>query len=371
MKKRIKVLQIVKTLDVLGGAERMAYCIAKGLDKKRFNITVCSLKRFSSPILKEMEENDVKVYFIKNKKKLSMSFYNDLLSVIRTVKPDIIHTHNFYPNMYGRLLGKMMPRAKIAIHEHGTAYLKTRKERFIDKCLIGFTDMVLAVSMSVVNSLVDIEGIPPSKITLLPNGVDLNEFNPANIHTNDIKKSLGIPSSSKIVGMVARLHKHKDHETLLYAMSDIIKNEPETTLVLVGDGPEKKKLQKLSEKLTISKNVIFTGYRKDVPELTSLFDIAVLSSKTEGFGISLLEAMAMEKPVVATSTGGTVDIVADGVNGFLVPPCDTASLKETIIKILKDESLARRFGLMGRRIVEEKFSMDKTIQNLEYIYETL
>jgi len=371
MKRKINVLQIVQTLDVLGGAERMVYCIVKGLNKEQFNVAVCSLRRFSSPILEEMKANNVKVYFVKDKKKIDMKFYYELLSIIRTVKPDIIHTHNLYPNMYGRLLGKVTPGAKIVIHEHGTAYLKTKKGRFIDKCLIGFTDVILAVSMSVANSLVDVEGIPPSKITLLPNGVDLNEFNPADIHTKDIKKSLGISSSSKVVGMVARLHKHKDHETLLYAMSDIIKNGIEATLVLVGDGPEKENLQKLSKKLAISNNVVFTGHRRDIPELTASFDVAVLSSKTEGSPVSLFEAMAMGKPVVATSTGGTVDIVSDGVNGFLVPPCDTISLKKAIVKILKDENLAYRFGTMGKRIVEEKFSVDKTVQKLENIYKAL
>jgi glycosyltransferase involved in cell wall biosynthesis len=178
----------------------------------------------------------------------------------------------------------------------------------------------------------------------------------------------GITEANLVCGMIAILGTEKDHSTLIKAMPKIIPQYPNTSLLLIGDGPKRAELQDLVHKLGIADKVIFTGNRRDIPQLLATLDVVVLSSFYEGTSITLLEAMAAAKPVVASRVGGNPEVVEDGVTGFLVPPADPDALAFRLSQLLGDEDLRQKMGQAGRQRVEEQFSLSQMVANYERLY---
>jgi glycosyltransferase involved in cell wall biosynthesis len=368
---RIKVLKIIKTLDILGGAERMMYLFIKLLDKRRFDLSICSLCKFALEKQQYLRNCNIDVYFLKNKKKIDFAFYHQLYSIMNRVQPHIVHSHNFYPNKYSRIVGCVFPHVRKVIHEHGTVLTKSKKQRYYDKYLKKCTDRVVVVSKSVAESLINNIGFSRSMIEILPNGIDLKEYDKSKIDRNNIRKFFGLDTDTIVIGMVARLHKHKDHDTLLCAISQLVKTRRNIKLLLVGDGPCRKTIEKQVHTLGIEKHVTFLGHRTDIPKITAAFDIAVLSSKTEGFGISILEAMALEIPVIASSIEGIKEIVNHGHNGLLFPCGDARTLHELFNVLINNKELYKSIAINGKTTVEKRFNIETTVRRLETLYESL
>ncbi|MGC8804752.1 MAG: glycosyltransferase family 4 protein, partial [Candidatus Ratteibacteria bacterium] len=197
------------------------------------------------------------------------------------------------------------------------------------------------------------------------NGIDIEKYE--TLKDENFKNLSGL-MDKKIVLTGGRLSGEKGLKYFIYAAKKVIQQLPETVFIIAGEGPEKNSLKHMSDSLRLSENIIFTGYRKDLPVLIKNCDVAVLSSLWEGMPNFILEAMSMKKPVVATDIGGTKEIVVDGENGFLVPVKDFECLAEKIIFILKNPSISEKMGEKGYKIVKEKFSLEKMIKNYENLY---
>ena len=158
---------------------------------------------------------------------------------------------------------------------------------------------------------------------------------------------------------------------LIEAVADLRQTVPTARLLVVGDGPFKQSLMNLVQKLGLDEQVIFTGYRRDIPQMMNTMDVFVLPSLREDLPLSLIEAMAMRKPVVATSVGGIPEVVVDGETGILVPPMDSTALAKAIARILLNKQIASRMGLAGRQRVENQFSADAVVARTQQIYNRL
>jgi glycosyltransferase involved in cell wall biosynthesis len=210
--------------------------------------------------------------------------------------------------------------------------------------------------------------VDPSKIIVVYNGVDQEIFIPAE-NQSALKARLGIQPADLVVGTVSSLYLHKGHRYLLQAVPLVLGAFPSTKFLIVGDGPLRKKLEGQAKDLNISAHLVFTGKRKDVPDLLSAMDVFVLPScSREGLGISIIEAMALEKPVVATEIGGIPEVVADEETGYLVPPKNPDALAEAIVKFLQSPPRAKEMGRRGRARFEEKFTKRKMLSEVEYLY---
>ncbi len=175
-----------------------------------------------------------------------------------------------------------------------------------------------------------------------------------------------------VVGTVSSLTPHKGHEYLIQAASLVLDTLPPVKFLIVGDGPLRKRLEEQAKELNIHSSVIFTGKRKDIPEILSLLDVFVLPSHTrEGLGIAIIEAMAAERPVVATDIGGIPEVVDDGETGVLVPPEDTEALSKAIITLLQDPPRAKTMGEKGRTRIKEMFTTTKMLSEIEHVYQSL
>lgn len=197
-------------------------------------------------------------------------------------------------------------------------------------------------------------------------GVDLSYY--GNVGCKIARPELNIPEESPVTLCVAEMIPRKNHLQLLAAWKMVIKEIPEAHLLLAGDGELRPLLESLTSKMGLSSSVHFLGYRSDVPKLLATSNVVVLSSKHEGLPRCIMEAMAAEKPVVATNVRGNRDLVKDGVNGFLVPLGDPESLAKALIRLLVDRDLAQRMGTAGRKMIHE-YSLDSVLQEMWDIYQ--
>lgn len=368
MMRKLKVLQLM-TDSKIGGAERVVFWLAKGLDKERFDVSVCSLSP-RGPIFDEIEKEKIKVFTLDIKCKWDIFHSLRLIKLIKTQKTDILQSHLFHANLLARIIGKIMGVPVIISTEHIMG-LEKRSRLFINRATSLFVDKFIAISFSVGEFLTKTVGIKLSKIRVVQNGIAYQDSQYFNINKRDRREEFGFSPAEKIVGTVARMHEQKGYSYLLRAAQEVIRYYPEVKFLLVGDGPLKNKMEQLAVDLKITKNVLFKGFYKDVPAIMSIFDIFVLPSLWEGLPITILEAMVMRKPVIATKVGGVSEAVKDGLTGLLVEPCDYLSLSGAIMRLLNDEELRFKMGRAGYKNVSEYFDAKMMVEQTEKIYDTI
>jgi len=205
------------------------------------------------------------------------------------------------------------------------------------------------------------------KIEVLPNCINLKEFK-SRLSSAQLRRSLGLASSSIVVGALANLRPEKDLGTFLLAALAILKRFPTAEFLLIGDGPEANSLKQFAGDLGILESVHFLRDRSDVPDLLATLDILILSSYTESFPNAILEAMAMGKPVVATNVGGVSELVWEGQTGYLVPPKDPEAIAERVLGLCQDPARRLQMGKSARLRVESEFSVSELIKRLERFY---
>jgi glycosyltransferase involved in cell wall biosynthesis len=217
------------------------------------------------------------------------------------------------------------------------------------------------------------EGIGNEKKMLkIYSGIELDRFKPADEREmKRLRKKWGLGEDDFVVGIVSKLWDGKGHEVLIEAFREIRQKKIEAKLVIVGEGYLREKLEALVNAYGLEKEVIFTGFRLDVSQIIATFDVAVLPSLFEGMGRVLLEAMAMEKPVVASRVGGIPDLVGHGSNGYLVSPGSVRELERALLAILNDPVLARSMGMEGRKRITSRFSAAGMVDSIERLYREL
>jgi glycosyltransferase involved in cell wall biosynthesis len=227
-------------------------------------------------------------------------------------------------------------------------------------------EQVIAVSRAVKDALAD-SGVSPAKIDIIYNAIDLDRFNPDTVRREDARKEFSIGDNDFVIGTAGKLNSGKGIFDLLHA-GDVLKQKyPVLRLVFVGEGPERPKLELEAKRLSLHDKVIFTGPRKDMERMYAAMDIFALPSHDEGLPTVVIEAMAMAKPVIATSVGGIPEIVENEVTGILVPPHDAAALADAISRYIDDRQFAGRIAAEGRKLVERKFSDKAMGDNFERV----
>lgn len=208
------------------------------------------------------------------------------------------------------------------------------------------------------------------RCAVVPNGLDLQAFVPLK-DPEAVREALGLGPAVRVIGTVGRLVTFKGHRYLLEAFARLRERHPDLYLLAVGDGPERPALERQARELGVAAAVRFTGHREDVADLLTALEVFVLPSLAEHFGRVLLEAMAMERPVVATAAGGVPEVVEANVTGLLVPPGEPTALADAMATLLADPGRARAMGQAGRRRVEEHFSLRRHAEAVEAVFDEL
>jgi glycosyltransferase involved in cell wall biosynthesis len=356
--KRIKIIYIITRLNI-GGAEMMLLDLARHLSPEFFEVKVATVVG-NGPLVEDFRKAGIEVSVFEKKGKIGLGVIWKIRRYLRREKPEIVHTHLFGGDTWGRAAA-ILARVPIIIStEHNTNLDEGWGKRKIKKFLSFFTKKIVAVSQAVRDYSVARDRIKAKKIVVIPNGIEIEKFSVAE------KDRFSDPP---VVSVVGRLEEQKGHKYLFEALN-LIKTIP-WVLWVVGDGSLKSNLELLAKDLDLRERIIFLGARRNIAEILSQIDIFVLPSLWEGLGLAVLEAAAAGKPIVASRVGGIPEIITDGKTGILVEPKNVKSLADGLEHMLLGVSEAKAMGERAREMVKEKFGVEIMVEQYEQLYKNL
>jgi len=364
--RRVRVIEVLAT-GTNGGAQEHLYSLLMRMDHSRYDVSVVSLspgsavrklQRAGFPVLVIDEPDDAIAV-------------GALAAHLVEVAPDVVHNHMYRAEMVGTRaaialaeIGRPKPFVVSTVH---SSRVRSVEDRDALRRLTPRTDRLIAVSQAIVRKVAE-EGRDVVPLSLIYNGVDLQRYD----HQEPcctLRDEYGMEPGSQIVGVVARLEPEKGHPTLFEAWPEVLRAAPSAYLLVVGEGSRREDLESLARALRIAHRVVFTGRRDDVPAVTAALDVAVLPSYREAQGLSVLEAMALSRPVVASAVGGIPEMITDGVTGLLVAPHDAPALARAISRLLLDHPYADQIARAGHDLVHERFCVERMVADVEAIYD--
>jgi len=241
----------------------------------------------------------------------------------------------------------------------------------VERWLARPTSRLLAVSESVKRELERYGIAPPGRITLLPLGLDLDRFLGCEARAGEFRRELGVEPGQPLVGIVARLVPIKRHEVFIAASALLAARIPDARFVVIGDGERRAELEALARRQGLGERVKFLGWRQDLDRIYADLDIVMLTSANEGSPVSLIEAMAAARPVVATVVGGVPDLVEPGVNGLLTRAGDPSAMAEAVATLVADPERRRAMGKAGRKRVRDAYGVDRLVSDVDRLYTDL
>ena len=294
------------------------------------------------------------------------------MKIARREKVDLINSHGKGAGLYARKVGFIL-NVPVVQTFHGLHYSrKNPLARFLylwlERFLFLFTRLVINVSAGQQREGLAMKIFPKSNSRVVVNGVDTTVVDRVKIDKTAFRRRLGLGPNDFVSTMIARFDPVKGHERLVKLLPDILKNIPNLKIVFAGDGERRSGTERLAKNLGVFSAVRFLGQRSDVFKIFKVSDAAILPSYHEGMPLTVLEAMACHLPVVGSDVVGIRDLVQDGENGYLVDFDNKIEVIKTFRKLVQSPQLRRRMGERGRRLVEEKFSMEKFVKNTLAVY---
>lgn len=361
-----KVMLVAIGLGV-GGTETHILELASRLDRSRFTVTVCALKS-GGTMAQELEKRGVRVLSLDGTGKLDARVIVRLFKLLRAEQPDVVQAFLFWANVAARACGRILRAFPVISSYHDEVVSEGWLVRVVDRLTLTWTDRIVCCSGAVGRSVVSRIGGKIEHCTIIPFGVDIEQFEATAAAT---RRELGLRDNQKVIGTVCRLvEPKKGLRFLLQAMAVLGRKygQPPCQLLIVGDGPSRHELELLREQLDLSSWVVFAGSRRDIPRVLHALDAFVLPSLYEGFGIALLEAMAAGKPVIATAVGGIPEFVLSGETGLLIEPGNVEALADAIDRLLSHPQQARIMGAKGRIRVGESYHISTVVRQHEQVY---
>lgn len=362
----IRVVEILAT-GTNGGAQEHLYNLLSRLDPARYQASVVSLGDGSA--VRKLRKAGIPVTVIDEAD--DAIAVGALTAHLADVHPDVVHNHMYRAEVVGTkaviALGDAGHRRPFVVSTVHSSRVRSEADREELRRLTPEMDQLIAVSTAIVSKISE-EGRAGAPVQLIYNGVDLERYD----HQEPcctLRDEYGMEPGSRLVGVVARLEPEKGHPTLLSAWPAVLRNVPDAYLLVIGEGSQCEPLQRLAAELRIAHRVVFTGRRDDVPAVTAALDVAVLPSYREAQGLSILEAMALSRPVVASNVGGIPEVIEDGVSGLLVEPHDADGLARAISRLLVDHQFADMVGRAGHDVVRTRFCLAQMVAKVASIYE--
>lgn len=357
----MKILHIDEQLTWRGG-EQQACWLMQGLCSHGFEVYAIG-KEHSEFIDRLRQIPHIRTFSLPLKSEFDLYSARKIAQITKENKIDIIHAHTSHAHSLALLSTFFHPIPKTIVSRR-VSFLPAKN--FFSKWKYNKTDLIIPVSNYVAKILKE-AGIPENKIKVVRSSVDLSH-----IHVSPYTKNeLGINESTQVLFNAGALVPHKDHITLLNAFAKVREIFPDTLLLIAGSGSLFMNIQSEIEKLNLTQHVRLLGYRNDVPRLTKMADIYVSSSWSEGLGTSVLEALACEKPVVATEAGGVSEMVISHETGLLVPNKNPHLLSEAIIYMLSHPEEAQTMAKKGRKHVEDNFTVQRMVKETISVYQKL
>ncbi|HLA83653.1 MAG TPA: glycosyltransferase [Thermoguttaceae bacterium] len=357
----LRVMFVITCMPV-GGAETLLVELIRRLDRDHFIPELCCLK-YRGPLGDVLAE-EVPTWTGLLANKYDIAVLGRLRRLLRRRRIDAVVTVGTGGDkmFWGRLAAKLEGVPVICSWLHSTG-LPDHVE-WLNRRLAPVTDAFVAVAEPHGKYLAEHEGCPAAKVRVIPNGVDTQRFHPR-WPGDALRMELGLGKETPVVGIVAALRPEKRHDRFLHCAAKIVGHLPAARFLIVGDGPERKRLESLAVDLGLVRSVAFLGNRADVPELLALFDVMLLTSDMEANPVSILEALSAEKPVVAPRVGSIGETVLDGKTGRLYDPGDVDAAARAVVELLADPKQAAAMGRAGRELVLAQWSVDRMVHGYE------
>ncbi len=369
-RRRPVVCQVLHSLRV-GGAEVLAARLARGLrDRARF-LFAC-LDELGT-LGEELRREGFPVHVLGRRPGLDWRCSYRLARWLRREQVDVIHAHQYTPFFYGITARLLCRRPAVIFTEHGRHFpdYPRRKRMLANRLLLRRRHRVVGVGEAVRRALIDNEGIRPERVEVICNGIDLAPFGAPAPDRGAVRREMGVGPDDLVMMLIARLDYLKDHATAIRTLARVVQQRPDARLVLVGEGPERGKIEEQVRRSGIEANVRMLGLRKDVARLLAATDLFLLTSISEGIPLTPIEAMAAGVPVVSTNVGGVGEVVEDGVTGLLAPSGNDEALAGHVLRLAADEALRRRLAESGRRRARQMFSEGRMHADYLRLYEEL
>jgi len=373
--RKIRILHI-QVLPILSGVQKAMYDILIRLDRSKYDITV--LCQSEGELTEALKRQQIR-YIIFNELKREINPYFDILAcvklyrILRREKIDLIHTHSSKPGFIGRLAAKAAGIKCIVHTVQGFAFHEQSSK--LSVLLFGMMERIAGLASDRVIIVNDKDRlvadqmrlVPLKKLTTIYNGIDV-EFINSKARDVSLEALIGVKKNGALVGMVARLWKQKSPQDFIRSIPVVVREIPSARYLVIGDGPLQVELLELSRDLGIQDHVTFLGWRTDVQDIVKQLDVMVLTSLWEGLPLTLLEGMALSKPIVATDIKGNNELVVHEVTGFLASPRDFQKIGEYTLRLLKNKPLARSMGEQAYNRVREKFDIRNIVDQINSEY---
>jgi glycosyltransferase involved in cell wall biosynthesis len=364
--RRVRVVQVMAT-GTNGGAQEHVHNLVMRLDREFYDVSVVSLSPGSA--VRKLQRAGIEVTVIDDPDDAIAT--GALAAHLADIRADVIHNHMYRAEIVGTkaaiALGEAGHRRPWVLTTVHSSRIRPTEDQDELRRLTPHMDHVIGVSRAIVAKIAD-EGRVGAPVSLIYNGVDLERYD----HQEPcctLREEYAMEPDAAIVGVVGRLELEKGHPTLLEAWPMVLDRVPRAYLLIVGEGSRMDALRQITREQGIERHVIFTGRRDDIPAVTAAFDIAVLPSYREAQGLTILEAMALARPVVASRVGGIPEMIEDGRNGLLVPPHDPPELANAIVRLLTNHPLADMIGRAGHDTVHDRFCIQLMVNAVQELYD--
>ncbi len=362
-----RVLHVIDSLH-LGGAQEVV-----------LNLATCGSSRFQHEVATmhghgiywdRLQDAGVKVHSLSPHKHLPL-YLATLPALLLAHRPDILHCHLIPSNIIAKPLGALLGVPLILNHDHTNDPQRIDNKLLLalDKTTNRFAHHIIAVAGACRDFLIQHESIPPEKITLVPNAIDLRRFSPGNADRAESRNKFGLPIDAKVIAGVGRLNPQKNFSLFLDIAAALAPRFPELRFLLAGEGPEESMLREKARTLGLADRIVFAGYVADTRQVYAAADILLMPSRFEGLPMTLLEAMAMGLPVVASKLDGIAEVIEDGREGFLIESNDTHGFVERTASLLENPAKSSEVAANARAKIEARFSVERMTSAVEAIYD--
>jgi len=366
------VLYVIDGMD-FGGGERVFLQLAIGL-KNHYHISTATTGGMIFE--RHLHSSGIQSYPVPMASQFFFKPVCRLVHIIKKNKIDFIHSQgsraDFFARIAGSIAGVPYNVCTIAapIEKFDIGIIHKGIYRFLDRLTENCVDRFIVVSDALEKLLTVKRKIFGKRVVKIYNGIELQKYHSSGTFDN-LRIELGIPGNAFLIGAIGRIIPSKGLEYLIEAMKVILVTHPEARLIIVGEGPVKDDLITKCKIMGIKDQVIFSGFIDDIRKVLVSIDLLAFPSLSEGFPMTILEAMAMEKPIIATCIDGVMEQISDAVEGLLVPPGNSEALMQAMKKVMEDRALACTLGSAARRKVENEFTVEKMIDATRHVYQSL
>lgn len=356
--------------DLEGGAERQIFELSRGLDKKKYAVTIASLECEGRAPREIIESEGCHLVTFPVKRIYGLSGLLEGLRFYRFLKREkinILKTYHFSSDIWGVFWGRLAGIKIIISNRRDMGFWRKKRHVLAYRAVNRWVTKIIVNAASIKKMVMATESVSEDKIEIIYNGVDLTSSHAASSNTA-LKNKFGIKADDVVIMHVANLRPVKGHVYLIDAMASVIAQYPNTKLVLIGEDELNGQLHDQVDRLRIKDYVLFLGKRQDARQLLNIADICVLPSLSEGMSNSILEYMVAKKPIVATNVGGNPELIENGYNGILIDKENVDQLKGALISLIVDSVKRKTMGASGFKKVKEEFSMKSMIRKYDNIF---